>query len=32
MNDDFLYRDVPTLGRRVFRIGLASNYGVEKWI
>ena len=29
MNDDFLYRDVPALGRRVFRLGLASNYGVE---
>jgi len=29
MNDDFLYRDVPTLGRRVFRLGLATNYGVE---
>jgi len=29
MNDDFLYRDVPTLGRRVFRLGLAANYGIE---
>jgi aryl-alcohol dehydrogenase-like predicted oxidoreductase len=29
MNDDFLYRDVPALGRRVFRLGLAVNYGVE---
>ena len=29
MNDDFLYRDVPALGRRVFRLGLAGNYGVE---
>ncbi len=29
MNDDFLYRDVPALGRRVFRLGLATNYGVE---
>ena len=29
MNDDFLYRDVPTLGRRVFRLGLATNYGIE---
>jgi aryl-alcohol dehydrogenase-like predicted oxidoreductase len=28
MNDDFLYRDVPALGRRVFRLGLATNYGV----
>ena len=29
MNDDFLYRDVPALGRRMFRLGLATNYGVE---
>ena len=29
MNDDFLYRDVPALGRRVFRLGLATNFGVE---
>jgi aryl-alcohol dehydrogenase-like predicted oxidoreductase len=29
MNDDFLYRDVPALGRRVFRLGLAVNYGVD---
>ena len=29
MDDDFLYRDVPSLGRRVFRIGLATNFGVE---
>ena len=29
MNDEFLYRDVPTLGRRVFRLGLATNYGIE---
>jgi hypothetical protein len=29
MSDDFLYRDVPTLGRRVFRLGLATNYGIE---
>jgi aryl-alcohol dehydrogenase-like predicted oxidoreductase len=29
MNDDFLYRDVPAFGRRVFRLGLATNYGVE---
>ena len=29
MNDDFLYRDVPALGRRVFRLGLAANYGIE---
>ena len=29
MNDDFLYRDVSALRRRVFRLGLAVNYGVE---
>jgi len=29
MNDDFLYRDVSALGRRVFRLGLATNYGIE---
>ena len=29
MNDDFLYREVPALGRRVFRLGLATNFGVE---
>jgi len=29
MNDDFLYKDVPALGRRVFRLGLAANYGIE---
>ena len=29
MNDDFLYRNVPALGRRMFRLGLATNYGVE---
>jgi hypothetical protein len=29
MNDDFLYRDVPAFGRRVFRLGLATNYGIE---
>ena len=29
MNDDFLYRDVPALEHRVFRLGLATNYGVE---
>jgi len=29
MNDDFLYREVPSLGRRVFRLGLATNFGVE---
>jgi aryl-alcohol dehydrogenase-like predicted oxidoreductase len=29
MDDDFLYRDVPPFGRRVFRLGLATNYGVD---
>ena len=29
MNDDFLYRDVPSFGRRMFRLGLATNYGIE---
>jgi aryl-alcohol dehydrogenase-like predicted oxidoreductase len=29
MNDDFLYRDVSAFGRRVFRLGLATNYGIE---
>ncbi len=29
MKDDFLFRDVPALERRVFRLGLAVNYGVE---
>ena len=29
MNNVYLYRDVPSLGRRVFRLGLAANYGVE---
>jgi aryl-alcohol dehydrogenase-like predicted oxidoreductase len=29
MNDDFLYRNVPALGRRIFRLGLAVNYGIE---
>jgi aryl-alcohol dehydrogenase-like predicted oxidoreductase len=29
MNDDFLYRDVSFYGSRVFRLGLATNYGIE---
>ena len=29
MNNRFLYRDVSALGPRVFRLGLATNYGVE---
>lgn len=28
MNTDFLVSDVPALGRKVFRLGLATNYGV----
>jgi aryl-alcohol dehydrogenase-like predicted oxidoreductase len=29
MNDDFIYRDVPAFGRRVCRLGLAVNYGID---
>ena len=29
MGDDYLYRDVSAIERRVFRLGLATNYGVE---
>jgi aryl-alcohol dehydrogenase-like predicted oxidoreductase len=29
MNNGFLNRDVSALGRRVFRLGLATNYGIE---
>lgn len=29
MGDEFLYRDVAAFGRRVFRLGLATNYGVD---
>ena len=29
MSDDFLNRDVPAFGRRMFRLGLATNYGVN---
>ena len=29
MSDDFLYRDVPALGGRMFRLGLAVNYGID---
>jgi aryl-alcohol dehydrogenase-like predicted oxidoreductase len=29
MSDDFLYRDVRAFGRRVFRLGLATNYGID---
>ena len=28
MKEDFLYREVPAFGRRVFRLGLAVNYGI----
>ena len=35
MSDDFLYHEVPALRKRVFRLGLATNYGVDgedlKW-
>lgn len=29
MNDDFLYKDVPAFGQKVFRLGLATNYGID---
>jgi aryl-alcohol dehydrogenase-like predicted oxidoreductase len=29
MSHDFLYRDVPAFGKRVFRLGLATNYGID---
>jgi aryl-alcohol dehydrogenase-like predicted oxidoreductase len=29
MNDDFLCREVPAFGREVFRLGLATNFGIE---
>jgi len=29
MSDDFLYRNVPAFGRRVYRLGLATNYGID---
>ena len=29
MNDNFLHKDVPAFGRRVFRLGLATNYGIN---
>jgi hypothetical protein len=29
MSDDFFSRDVPAFRRRVFRLGLATNYGVD---
>ena len=29
MNEDFLYRHVPALNRRVFRLGLATNFGIS---
>jgi hypothetical protein len=29
LKDDYLYRDVPALGPRVFQLGLATNFGVE---
>jgi aryl-alcohol dehydrogenase-like predicted oxidoreductase len=29
MSDDFLFREVPTFGRKVFRLGLASNFGIS---
>ena len=29
MSDDFLYKEVPAFGRPVFRLGLATNYGID---
>ena len=29
MSNDFLYRDVPTFGRRMCRLGLATNFGID---
>jgi len=29
MSDEFLFRNVPAFGRKVFRLGLATNYGVD---
>lgn len=29
MNDDFFYREVPAFQHRVFRLGLATNYGIS---
>jgi aryl-alcohol dehydrogenase-like predicted oxidoreductase len=29
MSDDFLYRDVPAFRKKMFRLGLATNYGVD---
>jgi aryl-alcohol dehydrogenase-like predicted oxidoreductase len=29
MSEEFLYRDVAAFGRKVFRLGLATNYGVD---
>jgi aryl-alcohol dehydrogenase-like predicted oxidoreductase len=29
MNDDFLCREVPAFGRKLFRLGLATNFGIE---
>lgn len=30
MNDDILYRSLPRIGKRVFRLGLAGNYGIDE--
>ena len=29
MNDDFLFRNVPAFSRRIHRLGLATNYGID---
>jgi hypothetical protein len=28
MSDDFLYRDIPAFKKKLFRLGLATNYGI----
>jgi len=30
MSDDFKHRDLRVVGKRVFRLGLAANYGIEE--
>jgi len=30
MSQDFLHRDLRVVGKRVFRLGLASNYGIDE--
>jgi diketogulonate reductase-like aldo/keto reductase len=30
VNDDFLYRNIPALGKRVHRFGLSASYGLDE--